>query len=252
MRLNSRLFSFNSKTIKRLDKGARARAASKNIKQPFNLLFNPLPKLDLSIENTVLIILDVQRLTISKSGTIAILAREKGVLGELNEYFELVRIMIPNIRLLIGKCRELGIQIIFTRLASHTKTGRDMSVQNKARGIGLTMDSDDSHFTKDLIPEPGDLIIDKVCDNPFNCTELGHILKNLRVKNLILCGVRTPGYLNTTAFDAADRGFGVIIVPDACAGGVRESKQYLTGGLIRLRPTSNMLELLAPLSEGRG
>jgi nicotinamidase-related amidase len=194
--------------------------------------------------------MDVQRLTVDKSGGIARLARERGVLGEFKEYFQLVEKMIPNINLILERCRELGIQVLFTRLASHTGDGSDMSVQNRARGMILTLDSEDSRFIEELSPAPGDIVIDKGCDNPFNCTEIELILRDLGIRYLILCGVRTPGYMNTAAFDAADKGFGVIFVSDACAGGVRENKVYLTGGLIRVRPASSVLELLSPLSKG--
>lgn len=221
-----------------------------SIRQPFNLLDKPVPSFELSVENTALIIVDVQRLTVDESGGLARLARDKGIMTEFNEFFKLVRVMIPNIRSILGRCRELGVQVFFTRMASLTKDGRDISLQNKARGRVLTVASEDSHFIEELHPVPGDIVIDKGCDNPFNCTDLENVLRNLGVRYLILCGVRTPGYLNTTALDAADRGFGVVFVSDACAGGIYERKDYLTSGLIRVRSTSLVLDLLSPLSEG--
>ena len=95
-----------------------------------------------------------------------------------------------------------------------------------------------------------EIVLDKVCNNPFNCTELENLLDDHNIRYLILCGVRTPGYLNTIAFDAADRGFGVIVVSDACAGNAPNGTQQLTGGLIRVRNTRAILELLDYIVKG--
>jgi len=217
------------------------------IRRPFRSLYDPVPPFNLTSENTALLILDVQRLTVHESGGLARLALKKGIFSEFNDYFKSVRKMIPNIILLVDRCRELGIQIIFTRLASSSKNGRDMSAQNKVLGDILIHESEDSRFIETLHPERGDIVIQKVCNNPFNCTGLEEILRNLGVEYLIVCGVRSPGYLNTTALDAADRGFGVIVVSDACAGGVCRGTQHLTGGLIRVRPTRSVMEVLLDL-----
>ena len=219
-------------------------------RNPFPILDNPVPTFKLNKKNTVLLILDVQHLTADRTGGIAKIAKEKGVSTEFNEYFNLIDVMIDNIFLLIKRCREIGINIIFTRITSKTKDGRDMSLQNKVKGHIIPCDSKDSIFLDNIFPEENDIIIDKTCDNPFNCSNLENILRNLGIEYIILCGVRSPGYLNTTALDAADRGFGVIVVYDAVAGGIRERKEYLTGGILRIRQTRSVLELLEKIPTG--
>jgi nicotinamidase-related amidase len=217
-------------------------------RNPFPLLDNPVPRFNINTNNTTLIILDFQYFITDKSGQIGKIAQDKGISAEFKEYFEIIEDIIPNIKKLIDYCRNLGIQIIFIRTASKTKDGRDMSLQNKAQGRIYNYDFDFS-FNKSLQPDREDIIIDKTCDNPFNCTELEKILRNLSIEHIILCGVLSPGYLDTTALDAADRGFGVIVVFDAVAGGVRERKEYLTGGLLRIRDTNSIIELLEPLGK---
>ena len=217
-------------------------------RNPIPLLDNPVPRFNIKANNIALIILDIQYFITDKSGQLAKDAQERGVSAEFKEYFELIEDMIPNINKLVDHCRNLGIQIIFIRTASRTKDGRDMSLQKKAQGRIYNCDFDFS-FNKSLQPERGDIILDKTCDNPFNCTELEKILRNLSVEYIMLCGVLSPGYLDTTALDAADRGFGVIVVFDAVAGGVRERKEYLTGGLLKIRDTNSVIELLEPLGK---
>lgn len=219
-------------------------------KDPFPILDNPVPTFNLKEGNTVLLISDVQYLTTDRSGSYAKIAQEKGVTAEFKEYYKLIDTMVPNIKLLLERCRELGIHVIFTRIASNTKDGQDMSLQNKTRGIIIPCDSKEASFIENLGPEKNDTIINKTCDNPFNCSNFESTLRELGIEYIILCGVRTPGYLNTIAFDAADRGFGVIVVYDAIAGGCRERKEYLTGGILRVRHTRSVLELLENLPTG--
>ena len=116
----------------------------------------------------------------------------------------------------------------------------------------LKCDGKDSEFLPDIKPEGGDIVIDKTCDNPFNCTGLEDVLTNLNSSYIIVCGVRGGGYLNTTALDAADRGFGVIVVSDAVASeiyhGTHPMVESLNGGLIRVRLTSSLIEELSELT----
>ena len=72
------------------------------VRAPFNLLYKPVPSFDLFVENTALIIMDVQHLTVDKKGGVASLAWERGVLGEFKEYCDLVETMISNIHLILA------------------------------------------------------------------------------------------------------------------------------------------------------
>ena len=218
-------------------------------RQPFKLLYNPVPPFNMSIDNTALLILDVQRFTVDESGGLAKLAREKGIISEFKDFFESVKTMISNIQLILSKCRDLGIRIIFTRLVLTNENVHDTNIQNKARGINKIFSLEDSHFLDNLYPKKNEIIIDKKCDNPFNCTKLEYILRKMGVKYLLICGVLSPGYLNTTALDAADRGLGIVAISDACAGGVRGGTQFLTGGLIRVRSTHSVMEYLSSICD---
>jgi len=215
---------------------------------PFNILRKPVPEFNVTPENTALLILDLQRLNTEESGGISRLARVKGVTSEFKDYFLLTRRMVLNTQSLLERCRKLSFTVIFTRLVSNTGDGSDIGRNASIWDTDFPYDPQDEKLI--FTPEEGEVVLNKTCDNPFNCTNLEMTLHNRSIQYLILCGVRSPGYLNTTAYDAADKGFGVLIVSDAIAGGILDNTSGMTGGLIRVRPSRSIHELLDTIEGG--
>ena len=60
-------------------------------------------------------------------------------------------------------------------------------------------------------------MLDKNTSSAFNSTGLEWLLRNMAVETLVFAGMATDMCVETTARDAADRGFNVIIVEDATA-----------------------------------
>ena len=60
-------------------------------------------------------------------------------------------------------------------------------------------------------------MIDKPGKGAFYETDLGLMLKNRGIENLLVCGVTTEVCVNTTVREANDRGYRCIVVGDACA-----------------------------------
>ena len=68
-----------------------------------------------------------------------------------------------------------------------------------------------------LAPVAGELVLDKNTSSAFNSTGLEWLLRNMDVETLVIAGMATDMCVETTARDAADRGFNVIVVEDATA-----------------------------------
>jgi len=68
-----------------------------------------------------------------------------------------------------------------------------------------------------LVPEDGDLDVEKVLFDGFYNTDLEAQLKAQSIDTLLMTGVTTDCCVDQTARSAFHRGFNVIIVSDACA-----------------------------------
>jgi len=178
---------------------------------------------------------------------LAEIAERKGVLSEFAEYFQLLEESFAEIHILLDVFHKKGIKVIFTRYKPLMTNGSDFCAQIRARGHTFGGTSEEGEFLPNLNPRAEDIVIDKTCDNPFNCTSIDTILSQVGVKNLVVCGVRCPGTVDTFALDAADREYGVIIASDAVAGAVRGCASNLAGGLIRVRSTTAILEMIENL-----
>src|SRR5262249_49803932 len=99
-------------------------------------------------------------------------------------------------------------------------------------------------------PAGDEIVISKSSSGAFATTNLDRILRNLGVDTLVLAGTSTQGCVESTACDAADLGYRVIVVSDACARSTRRSHQTALGrmasGSIRVCSAD---ELIAPVSE---
>ncbi|RBH56412.1 cysteine hydrolase [Pseudomonas sp. MWU13-2860] len=68
-----------------------------------------------------------------------------------------------------------------------------------------------------VAPLPDETIIRKTTQGAFNGSEIHNTLERMGIKNLVFTGVVTSCCVETTARDAADRGFGYVLVSDGCA-----------------------------------
>ena len=82
----------------------------------------------------------------------------------------------------------------------------------------------------------------------FTSGRLDALLRERGIEHLIICGVLANGAVEHSARDAADRGYGVIAVTDACAAESWAIGAFvmttLVGGLIRTRSTQAVIEML--------
>jgi nicotinamidase-related amidase len=69
----------------------------------------------------------------------------------------------------------------------------------------------------DVLPLPGETVICKHNANAFRDTDLAAVLGKLGVTKLVICGMQTHMCVEAAARAAADLGFEVTVVRDACA-----------------------------------
>ena len=67
-----------------------------------------------------------------------------------------------------------------------------------------------------LTPSPTELVLDKNSSGAFSSSPLDQHLHSLGIENLVLCGSATTHCVANTGRGAADRGYNVMLVDDAC------------------------------------
>ncbi len=180
--------------------------------------YGTLPQPSFRPEDSALLVIDLQYGDAHPDHGVLRKMRERGD-AEVAAYYidRLESLVIPNVRRLQDACRESGIEVIHTRIESLTADGRDRSLEHKRLGIHHPPGSIEAQFREEVAPQGDEIVLTKTCGGVFNGTNIEYVLRNLGIANLIVAGVITSGCVEVAVRDAADRGFAVTLVEDACA-----------------------------------
>ena len=175
--------------------------------------------IDLDRSATALVIIDMQRDFM-----------EPGGFGETlgNDVSQLARAVQP-IAAVLAAARDLGMLVVHTR-EGHSPDLSDAPPAKIARGAPSLRIGDPGPMGRILIrgeaghdiipalyPLDDEIVIDKPGKGAFYATELGDVLQQYRIENLLVCGVTTEVCVNTTVREANDRGYRCIVLGDCCA-----------------------------------
>lgn len=105
------------------------------------------------------------------------------------------------------------------RLVDHARASGDLVVWvlHSEAGSGTVFDPALGHvrLIDGLSPGEGEPMVTKTSHNAFTTTNLGQILTERGIRELIISGIRTEQCCETTARVASDLGYGVIFAVDA-------------------------------------
>ena len=79
-------------------------------------------------------------------------------------------------------------------------------------GRVLVLGEPGNDFVKELLPEPGELVIDKPGKGAFYATNLHERLQALSISHLVFTGVTTEVCIQTSMREANDRGYECLLV----------------------------------------
>jgi len=178
-------------------------------------------------KSTALIVVDMQKYQVEKD-YIAYKSMNNIVPGFL-EYFvkEVEQKVTPNLQKLLEFCHEVGITVIYTKYSSFMPDGSDFSnnvkfLNNIAKNLlGEVafpyINHPSSDIIDDLKPDDRDFVIQKNTSGTFISTRLDSFLRNMGIETVLVSGVVTNFCVHSTAREASDYGFQVVIVDDCCA-----------------------------------
>jgi len=134
---------------------------------------------------------------------------------------------VPAIRKLLDFFRAEGRPVIHVVLGSDHRDLRDFPprLRDWTRNLEATAGvenvwwtgNDDFDVVEPLAPQSDEMIIRKTTNGAFNGSDIDRILQRMGISGLVITGVVTSACVETTARDAADRGYDCIIVSEACA-----------------------------------
>ncbi|MCP9820065.1 cysteine hydrolase [Synechococcus sp. Cruz-9H2] len=124
--------------------------------------------------------------------------------------------VLPRLEQALGHARSSGLEVIHTVIANLTADGRDRSLDYKRSGLGFAPGSWEARVIEALAPWPDELVLPKSSSSPFNSTSLDYLLRNIGITELVVAGLLSDQCIDHTVKDAADRGYDVICLIDAC------------------------------------
>ncbi len=186
-----------------------------------------LPTLALDERRTALLIVDMQNYGANPDSDQGRLMLERTP-DQARAYFaQLDEVVIPNQARLLDFWRRRGLRVIFLTAGALLADGSDMTPRRRRRdaerlaALGQTEHmhptTGDYQIVESLRPRGGELVVRKNSIGAFNSSPIDQILRNMGITGLVIVGVITEGCVETTARNAADRGYDCIVVEDGCA-----------------------------------
>jgi biuret amidohydrolase len=144
------------------------------------------------------------------------------------EYLARVRqLVIPNLQRFLTGFREAGSPIAFIVTGSQAGDGSDLphffrlhdqgGLSVLGKRIYPPVGDPGWQIDDALEAGPGELVLNKRSAGAFATTDLERRLRDQGVAAVVMTGVMTDVCVSTTAREAADRNFKVVVVSDACA-----------------------------------
>lgn len=158
-------------------------------------------------------------------------------------------IVIPNIQRLLDSFRKESLPVIYLRLCGKDPERadlhpffRDTYVKSRRAGFDNVYPLENDPYADiidEIKPLPSETVVNKTTFSPFTNTNFDGILRNCEVSMLVFTGLSTSQCVETTARDASDRGYRVVLIEDAQADydelshtSSLVSSQGVCGGLI--------------------
>jgi nicotinamidase-related amidase len=155
---------------------------------------------------TALMVVDVQNATFNEA--------QRAIRPE---FYETARdVVIPNLARLLSACRPLGVEVIYTVIENLTRNGRDRSLDYKLSDFFIAKGSWEAKVIDAIAPGGDELVIPKTSSSLFNSTNIDYLLRNIGIENIVVTGFLTDQCIDHTVKDAADRGYYVTCLVDAC------------------------------------
>ncbi|MBV7339439.1 cysteine hydrolase [Chloroflexi bacterium TSY] len=208
---------------------------------PYSLIFPPPIQLPLSAENCAFVMVDAQRFACDPTFGLGKSPVQTSADSERIAYYKRAQRALSNMATLLDACRHLHLTVIHVRTAAQMSDGRDLSRHLRVLEICPVQGTAEADCMPLVQPAADEVVLNKPGLGIFTGTGLDELLRNLAIDCLILVGISFAGGLEGSIRSASDRGYGVVLAPDACATYHQSLQEKLSGiesGIINVRKTS--------------
>jgi len=179
---------------------------------------------------TALVVVDMQYASGSRNHGLGAFLQREGKLADAEYRFSRIEnLIVPNIQKLLAAWRSAGAPVIYLTVGARNADYSDapphvrkfFQICNNYRG------SKENEIVEELKPLPDEPVYLKNTMGAFASVDLAKVFDDMGVKSAVYTGVSTNNCVDTTAREAADRGYGSILVSDA-TGTCSETMQNTT------------------------
>lgn len=214
---------------------------------PYDLIFPPPRRVDVARADTAVLVLDATPLATDPDGPLLAAARAAGAAPDAG-FAERVDRALGHQAALLSAAHGAGLTVLHARIAARTRDGRDLAPAWREVLGALPADHPATEPHPRIPRHPDDLLLAKPGQGPFTGTGLDDLLRHLGVTKLVMVGMSTLGAVEAALRGATDRGYQVLLVPEACASATVRDQRRLHGmgaGLIEVVDVAEALARLA-------
>lgn len=167
---------------------------------------------------SALVLIDLQYATGSRQGA---LGRRLKALGSATADYRFERIerfVVPNARRLLDAWRAARRRVLFVTIGATLPDCSDAPPHMRKLFLELEnyAGSREHEIIDELRPLRGEAVVNKTSNGAFATSGIDSVLRAWNCDQLYLLGVSTNMCVDTTAREAADRGYAVTLIEDAC------------------------------------
>ena len=226
--------------------------------QAFDDVFQPLRPASirprLVAERTALVVVDMQYFDAHPDWGEGRTAKQLGVSDAFAAFFQNIRNAYSPIQALLKAARARQLEVLHLRVAEVTNDSRDVGRKQWVRGLAVPKNSKEAELLQEVEPIGDEIVVSKTSSGAFATSNLNQLLRNLNIDTLIFTGTATGGCVESTARDALDLGFQVVIVDEANVCSTRETHAtalarmtVLGAHVVSAAETEAMLTALPPV-----
>ena len=167
---------------------------------------------------TALVMIDMQYATGSRQGALARKLQADGSTVGDYRFTRIEQSVLPNTIRLREHFTQLGRPILHVTIGAALPDAGDAPIHMRKLFVEFRnhIGSREHEIVDELKPRPGEHVLRKTTIGAFASTNIDSLLRALDCEQLYLTGVSTNMCVETTAREAADRGYLVTLVEDAC------------------------------------